>query len=104
MKPITKEAWDRVHKKALDIVNATLADDSTMSEIFTSEMLDLLDDLENEFGEHAIIYDMRGDYTDSYDKALDFYRRARQLAIEHDDSMMLKEINQSIATLIADNS
>ena len=103
MKPITKEAWDRVHEKALDIVSAFQSDDSTMHATYTAQMMILLDELEANFGEHAMLYDTRADYTDDCATAISLCTKAHELAIEQNDLFTLHEVEKSLASLKAAN-
>jgi len=64
MRRITKEAWDRVIEKACDVANATDTDDDPMYEVHRLGMLEILAELEDEFGAHPEILDTRADYID----------------------------------------
>ncbi len=54
---------DRVIEKACDIANATRTDDDPTYEIHRQRMLQILDEMEAEFGPHPEILDTRADYT-----------------------------------------
>ena len=62
MKSITKAAWNRVIEKACDVANSTETENDPMYEVHRQQMLELLDDLEREFGSHSAISDTRADY------------------------------------------
>ncbi len=64
MKIITKAAWDRVIEKACDVSNATRTDNDPMYNVYREQMLELLDELEAEFGTQSRILDTRADYID----------------------------------------
>lgn len=65
MKPISKAAWDRVLEKACEIAHSSGSENDPMFGIHLKQMLEILDDLEKEFGPHSQILDTRADYTDS---------------------------------------
>ena len=101
MKPITKEAWDRVFEIACDIANAAVADDDVLFQVHTDHMLDLLDELDAEFGAHSRLLDTRADYLSDPDERRLLYQRALALAEECQDEGEIKMIRESIRELDA---
>ena len=99
MKPITKDAWGRVLEKACDIANAATADDDVLLEVHTARMLELLDEMELEFGMHSKILDTRADYLEDPEQRRDLYLRALALARQADDSDEVDTILESLKNL-----
>ncbi len=99
MKPISKIAWNRVHEKACDVVNATWFDDDPMYDIYREQMLEILDELEAEFGTQSRILDTRGDYVDDPDEKRRLYAKALELAREQNDTDEIEICQQSLLDL-----
>ena len=99
MKVITKEAWDRVIGKACDAANATETDGDPMYEVYRVQMLEILDDLEDEFGVHARIFDTRADYLDDPLERRRPYMKALELAREQNDQEEVDVVLQSLRDL-----
>lgn len=99
MKPITKEAWERVLGIACDVANAAVADDDVLYEVHTNRMLELLDELDAEFGEHSRLLDTRADYLDDSDERRALYLRALALAEAAQDREEIETIRESIREL-----
>lgn len=101
MKNITKAAWNRVLEKACDVANAFLEGDP-MHEVYREQMLEILDDLETEFGNHSQILDTRGDYIDDPLERRRLYTRALELARLHADQDEIETVLQSLRDLDED--
>jgi hypothetical protein len=99
MKTITKAAWDRVFEKACDIANATRTANDPMYDVHREEMLELLNELEVEFGEQSRILDTRADYIDDPIERLRLYKKALELAKEQNAEAEIEIILFSIADL-----
>jgi acetoin utilization deacetylase AcuC-like enzyme len=99
MKTITKAAWDRVLEKACDIANATRTENDTMYDVHREQMLELLDELEVEFGKQSRILDTRADYIDDPIERLRLYTKALELAKEQNDEAEIEIILLSIGDL-----
>ena len=96
MKVIPKQAWSDVEQKAYDIVNAEMAEDKTMVEVYTAQMFDILDDLESLFGVHPATLSTRADYLNDDVKRLALYNEALLLAQKRGDVWEVNEINDSL--------
>jgi hypothetical protein len=99
MKPISKSAWNRVHEKACDVANAARSDNDPMYEVYREQMLEILDELETEFGAQSRILDTRADYIDDPHERRRLYTRALELARAHKDEDEIKGVLQSIRNL-----
>ncbi len=102
MKRITKEAWDRVHEKACDFANAVIADDDVLSEVYRSQILEIMDDLQNEFGLHPEILDTRADFLDDPVERRKLYNKALNLARDRQDPEEIETILKSLRHLDED--
>lgn len=102
MKTITQAAWDRVIEKACDVANATRADGDPMYDVYREQMLEILDELEAEFGTQSRILDTRADYLDDPFERRRLYTKALQLASARNDQEEIEVILQSISNLDED--
>jgi acetoin utilization deacetylase AcuC-like enzyme len=99
MKTISKEAWNRVIEKACDVANATQVEDDPMYEVHRQQMIEILDELEEEYGENSRIYDTRADYVDDPIESRRLCMKALELAKEKNDQDEIKIIQQSLRDL-----
>jgi hypothetical protein len=102
MKSITKTAWDRVIEKACDVANTTRASDDPMYDVHRQQMLELLDELEAEFGTQSRILDTRADYVDDPLERRRLCTKALELAIEQNDQSEIDVVLQSLRDLEED--
>jgi hypothetical protein len=100
MKPrIVKSDWDQVHELACDIVNAIAMDDEILSQSRRVSLLDLLNDLEQKYGEHPSIIATRGDFCENRDESMACFQKALKLARFYKDEIEEIEILDSINNL-----
>ena len=99
MKTITKAAWDRVIHKACDVANASVMEDEPMCEVYSEQMLEILDDLEEEFGVQSLILHTRADYLDDPLERRRLYMKALELAREEKDPDQVEVVLQSLRDL-----
>jgi hypothetical protein len=102
MNTITKAAWDRVLEKACDVANATLTDDDPMYEVYRAQILEILDELEAEFGPNSRIFDTRADYIDDPFERRRLCTKALELATEQGDQGEIDVVLQSLSDLEED--
>ena len=102
MKTIPKAAWDRVIEKASDVANATRTDDDPMYDIYREQMLELLDELEAEFGTQSRILDTRADYIDDPLERRRLCTKALELARAQNDQDEIEIVLQSLRDLEED--
>lgn len=102
MKTITKAAWDRVIEKACDVANATRTDDDPMYDVYREQMLEILDELEAEFGTQSRILGTRADYIDDPLERRRLCTRALELAREQKDQDEIEIVLQSLSELEED--
>jgi hypothetical protein len=102
MKRITKAAWDRVIEKACDVANATRADNDPMFDVYREQMLELLDELEAEFGVQSRILDTRADYIDDPLERRRLCTRALELARAQNNQDEIEVVLQSLRDLDED--
>ena len=95
-KPLTKEAWSHVHGKALEIANATMIDDEIMAGVYVEQMMEVLDDLEDEYGRHAMLVSTRADFLKDEEERRALYEVALILAKEQGDHEEVAEILDSL--------
>lgn len=99
MKTITKAAWDHVIEKACDVANATRTDDDPIYDVYREQMLELLDELEAEFGTQSRILDTRADYIDDPIERRRLCTKALELARAQKDQDEIEVVLQSICNL-----
>ena len=102
MKTITKAAWDRVIEKACDVANATRTDGDPMYDVYREQMLELLDELEAEFGTQSKILDTRADYIDDPLEHRRLCTKALELARAQNDQDEIEIVLQSLHDLEED--
>lgn len=102
MKTITKAAWDRVIEKACDVANATRTEDDPMYDVYREQMLEILDELEAEFGTQSRILDTRADYIDDPLERRRLCAKALELAIEQKNQDEIEVVLQSLRDLEED--
>jgi hypothetical protein len=102
MKSITKAAWNRVIEKACDVANATRTDDDPMYDVYRVQMLEILDELEAEFGTQSRILDTRADYVDDPLERRRICTKALELARQHRDQEEIETVLQSLQDLDED--
>lgn len=102
MKTIPKSAWDRVIEKACDVANATRTDDDPMYDVYREQMLELLDELETEFGMQSRILDTRADYIDDLVERRRLCTRALELARAQNDRDEIEIVLRSLRDLEED--
>ncbi len=102
MKTITKATWDRVIEKACDVANATRTDDDPMFDVYRAQMLELLDELEAEFGTQSRILDTRADYIDDPLERWRLCTKALELARAKNDQDEIAVVLQSLRDLEED--
>lgn len=95
-KPLTKEAWSNVHGKALEIGNAWMRDDEIMAGVYVEQMMEVLDELEDEFGRHAMLVSTRADFLRDDEERRALYEVALILAKEQGDHEEVEEILDSL--------
>jgi hypothetical protein len=96
MKPITKAAWNRVIDKACDVANATRVDDDPMYDVYRQQMIEILDELEAEYGEHSRIFDTRADYVDDPNESRRLRTNALELAKKQNNQEEIEIIQQTM--------
>ncbi len=100
MKPeIAKSDWDQVTELACEVVNASSMDDDILSQSKLSRLFDVLDSLEEKYGEHPSITATRGDFTEDATEALIHLQKALSLARFYQDEEEEAEILDSIENL-----
>ncbi|HEY5892303.1 MAG TPA: hypothetical protein VIT91_03640 [Chthoniobacterales bacterium] len=100
MKPsIAKPDWDRVHQAACDIVNAYTMGDEILGQSKRERLFDVLDELEEKYGEHPSIIATRGDFSENRDEAMACFQKALKLARFYGDKEEEAGILDSIENL-----
>ncbi len=91
--------WDRVHELAVEIANASVRDDDTVSESGTEELLCYLGELRTRYGDLPSILGTLGDYTEHELDRYDLYARGATEAQRLGDRKNLQIIVESILEL-----
>lgn len=80
--PFTDAEWEPVEDAALALVNASMAEDEVLRESLRLEMLDLLSDLRQQYGDHPFLLELVADYTDGDDRTrAALYQQALDIAV-----------------------
>lgn len=99
MKPLTKEAWGKVTEAAIDLTNASLAQDDVLSDIYRKTLFDVLDEIKSACGEHAELLATKADFTEDERMRRDLYLKALHVAESTDNQAEILEIRESLAEL-----
>jgi len=91
--------WDRVHELAVEIANASMQDDTVLTDAKTEEMLCYLRELRVRHGDLPSILGTLGDYTDDEYERYDLYARAVAEARRIGDDSNLLLLIESILEL-----
>lgn len=67
-----------------------------MHDVYRDQMIEILDELEAEYGEHSRIYDTRADYVDDPIESRQLRMKALELAQEQNDQDEIEIIQQSL--------
>jgi len=97
---ISGEDWDMVHELSLKIVNAEAESEEN---IYTSQLLQYLDELEAKYGALPSILATRADYVSDTNEQAALLRQAYALAEAFNDSANLREIAHSLAELYVED-
>lgn len=97
---INAEDWDIVHDLSLKIVNAEAESEE---KIYTSQLLQCLDELEVKYGALPSILATRADYVSDANEQAALLRQAYALAEASNDCANLREIAHSLAELYVED-
>jgi hypothetical protein len=81
--PFTAAEWQRVQHVSLAVTNADLAEDAVLYESHFAELLAVLNELRDRYGQHPILLETEADFLDNPPRQVDLYRRAIRLAERH---------------------
>lgn len=93
---ISTEDWNAVHELVLNIVNAEAEAEEN---IFTNQLLQFLDELEEKYGVLPSILATRADYVSDVNEQAMLFRQAYALAEASNDKNNLTLISHSLAEL-----
>lgn len=99
---MSREDWAHVHQCAVDIANAALADDDAASQASTSELLQVLERLQDRYGVLPSILATRADYIEDVPSRLTLLEAAYEVALARVDARNLVWIASSLVELYAD--
>jgi hypothetical protein len=99
--PFTQSEWQRVQDASTPLVNATLADDNVLHASLLEELLVVLGELRERYGEHPILLETEADFCDDPVLQRDIYRRAIELA--EPNGLPTFTIRMSIASLLLEH-
>lgn len=97
---ISTEDWNAVHELVLNIVNAEAEAEEN---IFTNQLFQFLDELEEKYGVLPSILATRADYVPDVNEQAMPFRQAYALAEASNDKNNLKLISHSLAELYIEN-
>ena len=78
--PFSDDEWSRVRAAALEVLNATLADDLTLRSSYFEELRARLGELQAKHGEHPLLLETEADFCDDSEERLGLYLCALSLA------------------------
>jgi hypothetical protein len=81
--PFTKAEWSPLEDLASSILNAHSAGDDVLVASITLELLDRLEALRTQHGDHPVLLETAADYTEAPAERAALYRRAIELAVAH---------------------
>lgn len=96
--PFTKAEWQKVKDTSLAVVNASLANDAILRASYFEELLTVLEELRNRYGEHPILLETEADFEEDSLVQCNKYRSAIQLA--ESNSLPTFTIRISLASLL----
>lgn len=74
--PFTQADWQRVQDATLAVTNATLADDAVLRASHFAELVAVLKELRERYGDHPILRETEADFLDEPSLQQDVYRLA----------------------------
>jgi hypothetical protein len=74
--PFADAEWDSLKHVAKSILNASLADDDVLASSLRLDMMGLVDDLRERYGDHPALLETAADYTEDDADRVALYRRA----------------------------
>ena len=78
--PFTKIEWQQVQDSALALLNATFADDKVLRASLFEDLSAVLDELRMRYGDHPILRETEGDFTDDPLQRVSAYKSAVRAA------------------------
>lgn len=81
--PFTAQEWSKVQQVTHKVLNATLADDDLLRASHFVALQSVLDELRRNYGDHPILLETEGDFSDDPRQQRELYRRAIWLAEEN---------------------
>jgi len=98
-KGIDKSDWDIVHQMALDVANAAMQDDDTLSDFKSKILLDYLFKLNKKYNDHPSILATIGDYLNDAAERKKIYEKALAIAIKSNNEFEIAEISDELKEL-----
>lgn len=98
--PFTDDEWDAVQRAALPLVNATFAEDDVLRASRFSELKEVLGELRSRHGDHPVLLETEADFTEEDAKREAMYRKAINIATEHE--LPTLTIRLSLARVLLD--
>jgi hypothetical protein len=78
--PFKQADWQRVDDVSTDVTNAALADDAVLRASQFAELVAVLEELRERYGDHPILLETEADFLDEPSLRVDLYRSAIRLA------------------------
>lgn len=78
--PFTDDDWFRVSEAARAVVNASFAGDVVLRASLSGELLSVLSQLRQKYGEHPAILETQADFTDDPTERVALYEQAKLVA------------------------
>jgi hypothetical protein len=100
---ISTEDWDQVHELAVDIVNASAADDGSAGRVALKRLLEVLDRLQRKYGPLPSLLATRGDYLADPAEREYWLEAAHEQALLRQDDKNLVWIASSLASLYVED-
>jgi hypothetical protein len=80
MPTIPKDIYDRIHELAIDLANATIAEDRVLTETHYATLHAYCDEQAQRGRDCSFLWETLGDFTDDPEQSIIYYRRALALA------------------------
>ena len=99
--PFSKEEWARVRAATHSVMNAALADDTTLRQSLMNELERVLEDLRCRYGDHPVLLETAADFQDTPTKQVGLYRSAIRLAEQN--HLPTRSIRISLARVLLED-
>src|SRR4051812_18466124 len=93
---ISSDDWDKIHACALDVVNASSANDAHDGAHALAELFQILDELETKYGRKPSLLATRADFVESSEERARLFEEAYEEAQRINDPQNMEAIAHSL--------